>query len=533
MPDVKAQTGSQSAGNKYDEMPYLSKAFYHTNPEHFHSLAKFFGMNPPALENARVLDMGGGTGANLYSFALNYPKSKILCVDLSEKEVQEGNKHIEALGLKNYDLKAMSIMDIDESYGKFDYIICHGVFSWVPKEVQDKILEIIGKQLTPNGVAEVSYNTLPGWNSINAIRHMIQFHSRYFNTTEDKVLQSKALMNFVKDVMKEDESAHAQSILNECQIIEESDDSFLFHEYITEGNTEFYFTDFVEKASAYGLKYLADCTLPAMSTLNLPNKAAAKLSELTDIVKQEQYMDFVFNRRFRNTLLCSSSAEIERNLGPKSLEGSYFHMITSTNTSVADVDFSFGDLKVEFTLGQDEVNCVASNPLIIAALFAFASNPAANWTLDEIKSFIKSNCKNLEIPSNADDIILHDFINMIMKGVMNFRSCKPHYISVVTDQPKLSDLALYQLSAGFPFVFNQNNETVTLDSWDAFLFSNMNGKNKVEDLTKLLDKKLEDSGQFLEIEGKRVTDQKLKSKLLGEMVFKALHFAKGCGLLVG
>ena len=100
----------------------------------------------------------------------------IVGIDLSKVQIDAGLANIKALGLKNIELKHCSITDIDESFGKFDYIICHGVFSWVPEFVREKILEISNKNLIENGIAYISYNTLPGWNMVRTIREMMAYH---------------------------------------------------------------------------------------------------------------------------------------------------------------------------------------------------------------------------------------------------------------------------------------------------------------------------------------------------------------------
>ena len=81
------------------------------------------------------------------------------------------------LGLTNVTLRHASITDVDESYGKFDYIIAHGVFSWIPTEVREKLLDICAKNMAPGGVAYVSYNTYPGWYLRGAAHDLMKFHT--------------------------------------------------------------------------------------------------------------------------------------------------------------------------------------------------------------------------------------------------------------------------------------------------------------------------------------------------------------------
>ena len=139
----------------YDEMPYTSYPFADTHPSRLAAIAQIFGLNPPALENARILELGCASGGNLTPLALYYPNMQLVGVDYSSVQVNEGIEAIKKLGLKNVELKHMSIADITPELGLFDYIICHGVYSWIPKEVQDAILRVCNENLVKNGVAYV------------------------------------------------------------------------------------------------------------------------------------------------------------------------------------------------------------------------------------------------------------------------------------------------------------------------------------------------------------------------------------------
>src|SRR4051794_13106921 len=147
----------------YDEMPYESHPYAQTHPSRLAVVATLFGLRPPPVETCRVLELGSAAGGNIIPIAESFPRSQWVGIDLSTRQVDEGQRLVQAMGLKNVTLRHASIMDVDDSYGQFDYILAHGVFSWVPTEVRDKILDICSKRLTANGVAYVSYNTYPGW----------------------------------------------------------------------------------------------------------------------------------------------------------------------------------------------------------------------------------------------------------------------------------------------------------------------------------------------------------------------------------
>src|SRR5216684_1854115 len=105
-----------------------------------------------------------------------YPQGRFIGIDLSERQIAAGQQAVTAVGLTNLELRQASILDVDASWGQFDYVIAHGVFSWVPEPVQDKILSICHTNLQPNGIAYISYNTLPGWHMRGMIRDMMRYH---------------------------------------------------------------------------------------------------------------------------------------------------------------------------------------------------------------------------------------------------------------------------------------------------------------------------------------------------------------------
>src|SRR5262245_12882821 len=129
-----------STATSYDELPYGDSPFYQTHPDCLATAAILHGLRPPAVATCRVLELGCARGGNLIPMALTLPASHIVGVDLSQTQIDSGNQVVKALGLSNIELRHLSIMDIDDRFGQFDYIICHGVYSWVPDVVRDKIL---------------------------------------------------------------------------------------------------------------------------------------------------------------------------------------------------------------------------------------------------------------------------------------------------------------------------------------------------------------------------------------------------------
>src|SRR3972149_9351128 len=148
--------------SSYKEVPCPGSAGTTTPPAQVGALARLSGMRPAAAERCRVLELGCGDGANLVPMAYGLPGSEFIGIDLSVRQAETATDLARQLGLKNVRFVAMDIRDMASLAGPFDYILSHGVFSWVPDDVRSAILAGCRDLLSPQGVAFVSYNALPG-----------------------------------------------------------------------------------------------------------------------------------------------------------------------------------------------------------------------------------------------------------------------------------------------------------------------------------------------------------------------------------
>lgn len=312
---------SDTPPTTYDDLPYDSWAFSETHPDHLAALATLFGMSPAPAATSRVLELGCAGGGNLIPMAVALPGARFVGVDLSSVQIAQGVRDVETLGLGNIELQHRSITDVNEADGLFDYIVCHGVYSWVPPEVQRGILEVCSRNLAPQGVAYVSYNTLPGWHLRAGVREMMTFHAQRFADTQERIGQARALLDFLIGALpRENFGAYATLLRDELNVIRARADSYLFHEHLEEHNEPVYFHEFVRRADAAGLRYLCEVSFSEMFPRDMPEEVRETLVRICpDQIHLEQYLDFLRNRMFRRTLLCHEEITPSRELKPESI----------------------------------------------------------------------------------------------------------------------------------------------------------------------------------------------------------------------
>lgn len=306
----------------YDEVPYTSHVFKFTHPGALATLATLFGLQPPPLAGSRVLELGCASGTNLMAMAQATPDGEFVGIDLANRQIQEGQDKLRCLGMKNVTLKQMSIMDITHQLGKFDYIVVHGVYSWVPAEVQDKILQVCHDNLTSNGIAYVSYNTYPGWYVQNTLRELMLYHTQQFPQIPLKMEQAKAALQLFEQLLKTQTGPYSFLLKQHIERLLKERDDYLFHEYLERNNVPMFFSQFMDRATRYGLHYLADSDVGSMFATHLAPEIADILRPVDDPIRQEQLLDFVTNRSFRRTLLCRQPVATQ--IVPQAVTG--FHL---------------------------------------------------------------------------------------------------------------------------------------------------------------------------------------------------------------
>ena len=304
MTAVPVDTSAEALANYYDAVPYKSHPFPQSSVEHLEAIAFLFGLDMPAPRTARVLELGCAAGGNLIPFAARHPLSSCLGIDLSPVQIAQGQRNIVRAGLENIELRAMNLAEIDASFGQFDYIICHGVYSWVPAKTQEAILRICADNLAPEGVAYLSYNTYPGWKAREIVRDAMILRGGPRDTPAEKLAYARGMLEFLAASARPD--TVLQSALEEnMPLVRSASSDYLLHEFLEPYNAPCYFKELLARANARGLAYLAEAELPNMFVQNYDAQVREPLLRECggSQILMEQYLDFVANRSFRQTLL--------------------------------------------------------------------------------------------------------------------------------------------------------------------------------------------------------------------------------------
>lgn len=461
----------------YDEIPYESRPFPQTYPIRLATVATLFGLTPPPVDRCRVLELGCAGGGNLIPMADALSESRFVGIDYSSRQVGEGHAKIAAAGLKNVEILHKSILDVDADFGEFDYVLCHGVFSWVSREVQEKILEVCRRHLSPDGVAYVSYNTYPGWRMRGMIRDMMLFHVGRFKDNVRRIQQARALLKFLSESAASDKDAYAILLKSELQMLSQQADSYLFHEHLESVNEPLYFHQFVERAAAHGLVYLGESEVSTMWSGNFGEKVQQTLKGVeSDVVQAEQYMDFLRNRLFRQTLLCHAGKKIDRRLHLPNLTAFY----VATNLAPDGADSLASDAStVTFRSSRGTVS--TSSPLLKAALAHLHEQWPQSVRIDELaevatRRLERESASPVTVPGAGARFLSEHLIRFYLKNLVELAVRPFDFIVTVGERPQASLFVRRQAESGH-LVTNRRHESWRVDEFCRQLLRRLDGSH--------------------------------------------------------
>ncbi len=310
-----------SSPNAYDALEYSNFAYSQTHPARLASRAILHGMSPADPRRARVLELGCGAGGNLIPMAYEFPESECTGVDLAETPIGKAREFAAGAGAGNARFVQGSVTEIDASWGQFDYIVAHGLFSWVPEFVQDAIFRVLGENLAPQGVAHVSFNTYPGCKIREVFRDLMLFHTRGISEPGERVRKAREAAAMMGGARTTSETALA-FVADEAGRLSEVADLSLFHDDLAGEFHPAYFLDFVGRAGQRGLQFLCESSIVEQVGANLTDEAQAAAAEWAagDRLAFEQYVDFFRVRRFRHTLLCRAGVPLRGDAPPEVLD---------------------------------------------------------------------------------------------------------------------------------------------------------------------------------------------------------------------
>jgi len=465
--------------NRYDLVPYNSLPFRQTHPNRLATVATLMGLQPPPVARARVLELGCGCGDNLIPLGLELPQAELVGIDLSEGQVGIARQAITELGVANVRIEQGDILDLPADLGVFDYVIAHGVYSWLPDEVRDALMAACHAHLAPTGIAFVSYNALPGWRIRGIARDAMLFHTRAISDTEQRIREADAFVEFMARVVPEPIHLYRAMWRNLLDSIDTpvARRALLFHDFLAPDNTPVYFWQFAAHAARHRLRFVADALFSDMSLNALGDEVKRRLDALDDdVVSREQYRDFITNRPFRQTLLCHESLQPRVWPDPDAVR----HLFVGSDLDgMNEEDDPTAAGMMRFVKGGTEVGL--QQPVVKTALLVLREHWPRPLRFDELLRRARAHLRPGRLTAVSADAwqaeersLATELLELYTADLVELDIAPPRFAAEPGERPVASAWARRQLRNG-GFVCNLRHNGVDLDELATVLLALLDG----------------------------------------------------------
>ncbi len=465
--------------DSYEETPYAAGSHWETHPDSMAGVAAILGVAAPDVRTCRVLEIGCATGGNILPPAVALPGAKFVGIDLSPRQIEMARRVAEALGLSNVELHAMDLMAFPADAGQFDYVICHGVYSWVPESVRSKIVELCARHLAPRGVAFISFNTYPGWHVRGIVRDMMAFHAGRFETHQQKIAEARRIMSIAAEAVSDRETIFAKIVADEAREIVDQLDYYVLHEHLDAINRPFHFHEFQRQLEEFGLTYLSESPLGSSAWGRHGGKIQPALAQLPpEPLAQEQYLDFLTNRVFRRSLVCHRGALVERRLHPEALAGMQFSAMIRAQNPLMDVRSTEPE---RFETGNGKT-ISTNNPIMKGMLVGLSQAWPNAASFNDIRA----------AAGDVDDAaVCGMLLEFVLSGIVTAHGVALPLVSAISRRPRGFDYARLQASDGLDVVTNVRHRSVVLEGIDPAVLALLDGQQDAAQIIAALEQRIE------------------------------------------
>jgi methyltransferase-like protein/cyclopropane fatty-acyl-phospholipid synthase-like methyltransferase len=494
-------------------------------------------MTPPEIETCRVLEVGCARGDNLIPMADSLPRAQFVGIDVSPRQIAEGRAAIAELGLENIELSERSILDLGPEFGPFDFIVAHGVFSWVSEPVQDQLLRFCAEALTSHGLAYISYNTHPGWHMGAMVRDMMFFHAREVAGGRERIRASRDLLQILSRALAKAESPYAHALKEEADLILSRPDSYLYHEYLEESNRPMYFHEFVARAAALGLHYVAEAKFGNAAAAQ-PRELLRPFGDSADWLAREQYYDFLKGQSFRQAVLCREGVPCSR---APSATGLMSLRIAALVRPVPAGPEPGPDGAEEFRNFHGDFALSTNDPVIRTALRILSETWPRSLSFETLWSQVRERLADTAVGPDHDTQprlgasptqLAETLLAAAANDYVEFQVLEPEFATEIGEFPCASPVARRRSAAG-PRVANRRHRMITLMDFDQFVLPRLDGRRDRRALLVELQSALQDGVFSIQSQGRPLNDPAETEPILARQLDESLRRFAAAVLLVG
>ena len=294
-----------SASTEYvNDVPYVRHFVGELSPARLRLGAAMNGLTPPPGDELDYCELGCAHGDTLAALAAAHPHGRFLGIDISAVHIASAKRLARDGGLENIGFLERDLADLlHEDIGEFDFIVAHGLLSWVSPEKRHALLAFAQAKLKPGGLLYVSYNAMPGWASVEPLRQLLLSPIGGAEGTSVERAQRGVAFARVMEASGAEYFTRNPAASEMLATMEKAGLPYVVHEYLHEHWAPMYFARVAWEMAASDLHFVGALPLYLnFRDMAIPESLEKVFATITDRITFESLKDFAINEFFRRDI---------------------------------------------------------------------------------------------------------------------------------------------------------------------------------------------------------------------------------------
>jgi SAM-dependent methyltransferase len=296
------------------DIPYLRDFKPPLTPAWLDHVALVAGVEPPLRKAGFAwCDLGCGQGVTANILAATHPRGAFHAIDAMPTHINHARRLAGEAAIPNVTYHCVDFAAaLDLELPLFDYIVAHGVYTWVDAANQRALRRFFDRRLKPGGLVYVSYNAMPGWARDLPFQRLVRELAR--GSSGDSAARVDTALEIIRALATAEVPALAPSfIVGELeQRPEDYTPAYLVHEFMPGAWQPLYVTEVRAAMKTIGLAPVGSATLiENLDALVLSKNASEMLGAIADDDLRELVRDFYLDQRFRCDVFARGNRQLD------------------------------------------------------------------------------------------------------------------------------------------------------------------------------------------------------------------------------
>jgi SAM-dependent methyltransferase len=290
------------------DVAYTTNAYQEAMPSWLAACSLLLGYRPPDLAKPfRFADLGCGNGLSALIAAATNPHAEFWGFDFNPTHIENARAMAAQASLTNVHFEEISFEALANGEGSadggFDFVVAHGVLSWISPANRRHLTTAIGRLLRPGGLSYISYNGTAGWSGVEPVRLLMR---QLAEADPRRTDQSAADIFRVVEQLRTGGAAFFRAhpgLEARIEQMKAQDPRYIAHEFLNRDWHPLMFAEVAEAMAETKTNYIGSATLMEnIDAIAVPEGVLPAIAATHDAATRETIRDLASAKSFRRDL---------------------------------------------------------------------------------------------------------------------------------------------------------------------------------------------------------------------------------------